>query len=69
MRASRLAIPACPAAGALVAPGYTSAALAQRERFLRSMAATYARAGDGRTASLLERDADVQRARHGSRHS
>jgi hypothetical protein len=62
MRSARLAIPARP--DAFTAPGYSPAALAQRERFLRGMAAAYAAAGDTRTASLTERDADVQRARH-----
>ena len=42
------------------APGYTPAALAARERFLRDAAAAWARAGDS-----LARDADVQRRRHG----
>ncbi|MGI4793632.1 MAG: hypothetical protein ACRYG8_06000 [Janthinobacterium lividum] len=57
-----IAIPPMPAT--LVAPGYTPAALAARERFLRDAAAAWARAGDGATAARLTRDADVQRSRH-----
>ena len=46
------------------APGYTPAALASRERFLRDAAAAWSRAGDSATAARLARDADVQRRRH-----
>jgi hypothetical protein len=60
----RLTIPPPPAVDALVARGYEPAALASRERFLRGMAATYARVGDDRTAVLLERDADIRRQRN-----
>ena len=47
------------------APGYTPAALAARERFLRDAAAAWERAGDTATAARMTRDADVQRLRHG----
>ena len=60
----RIRIPVPPASGALFAPGFTPLALAARERFLRDMAAAYGRAGDARTAALIDRDADVQRDRH-----
>ena len=48
----------------LHAPGYTPAALASRERFLRDAAQAWARAGDGATSASLTRAADVQRDRH-----
>ncbi|MGI4797658.1 MAG: hypothetical protein ACRYG8_27160 [Janthinobacterium lividum] len=62
MNRSSIAIPPMPPT--LRAPGYTPAALAARERFLRDAAAAWARAGDDATASRLSRDADVQQRRH-----
>ncbi|MGI4939608.1 MAG: hypothetical protein ACRYHQ_03385 [Janthinobacterium lividum] len=62
MTHSSIAIPPMPPT--LRAPGYTPAALAARERFLRGAAAAWARAGDEQTAACLARDADVQQRRH-----
>ena len=57
------AIPPLPCA--IHAPAYSPLALAARATFLRDAAAAWARAGDVETATLLTRDADVQRSRHG----
>ena len=57
------AIPPLPCC--LHAPGYTPLALAARERFLRDVAAAWAAAGQTAVAARLERDAEVQRRRHG----
>ena len=57
------AIPPMP--GCLHAPGYTPLALAARERFLSDAANAWRRAGQADVAACLERDAEVQRRRHG----
>ena len=58
-----LAIPPLP--DTLRAPGYTPLALAARERFLSDAATAWRRAGQVEVAARLERDAEVQRRRHG----
>ena len=53
-----------PAPDRLCAPAYSVDALAQRERFLRSVAEAWGRAGDAATAARLSAAADHQQRRH-----